>query len=40
VSWPEPFGPEGAGESYRTSLLCFLLILSAAGEQNGIELSM
>ena len=40
MSWPEPFGPQGLGENHRTSRLRFLLILSVAGEKNGIELSM
>ncbi len=40
MSWPEPFGPQGSGENHRTSWLRFLLILSVAGENNGIELSM
>jgi len=32
VSWPKPFGPEGAGENHRTSRLRFLLVLSVTGE--------
>ena len=40
MSWPKPFGPEGAGETNRTSRLRFLLVLIAAGETNGTEISM